>query len=299
MSIGVSAADSAAFDAGREVPDEYDVFCEGCSYSLVGLTGDRCPECGREFEPKQLPFTRVPWLHRRRLGRVRAYVKTVGFVCLRPRRFAEELCRPVRISGNDARSFRLVTLWLATAGVVVAMLVVPLTAAQWMFTRGGTFATMPIRLAAYLALLPLVWGLGFHLAVRMATDMPLFIWKGLPSVSPTELSPIHQYACAPLAFFPVLAVTLGGAGYVMAMSPFPIDFTLLGIAMSVVGGVLFVWLWAVALVFLRVSTGAGTRRVLALALYLPVHWVMMSFLGFVCGGVLLAAASAILGRPYR
>ena len=187
MPIDAPSAAPPAFDAGHEVPDEYDVFCEGCAYSLVGLTGDRCPECGRVFEPKQLPFARVPWLHRRRLGRVRAYVKTVEFACLRPRRFATELCRPVRISANDARSFRLATLWIATAGVLVAMLAVPLTAAQWIVTRGGSLASMPPRLAIYIALVPLATAFGFHVAIRMATDMPLFIWKGL--------RPFHRRNC--------------------------------------------------------------------------------------------------------
>jgi len=29
-----------------------DAFCIGCSYSLRGLGSPRCPECGREFDPK-------------------------------------------------------------------------------------------------------------------------------------------------------------------------------------------------------------------------------------------------------
>ena len=48
------------FDPAHEVPDEYDVFCESCGYSLAGLTGDRCPECGAKFEPRELPFRASP-----------------------------------------------------------------------------------------------------------------------------------------------------------------------------------------------------------------------------------------------
>src|SRR4051794_9109758 len=85
-------------DPAHEVPPEYDVFCEGCGYSLAGIAADRCPECGRPYDPAELPFARVPWLHRRRIGFWRAYVKTVAMVLLTPRRFARELCRPVRVS---------------------------------------------------------------------------------------------------------------------------------------------------------------------------------------------------------
>src|SRR4051794_30257526 len=43
-------------DPAREVPAEYDVFCEGCGYSLAGIAADRCPECGRAYDPAERPF---------------------------------------------------------------------------------------------------------------------------------------------------------------------------------------------------------------------------------------------------
>src|SRR5436190_1334614 len=52
----------------QPVPDEFDLLCEHCGYSLVGLTTtNRCPECGEEFDPAVLPLARVPWLFRKRL----------------------------------------------------------------------------------------------------------------------------------------------------------------------------------------------------------------------------------------
>src|SRR5687767_8684223 len=97
-------------DPGAAVPAEYDVFCESFGYGLIGITADRCPECGAAYDGNELPFARVPWLHRRRLGRVRAYLATVRMVTFSPRRFAEELCRPVRISADDAKRFRRATV---------------------------------------------------------------------------------------------------------------------------------------------------------------------------------------------
>ncbi len=30
-------------------------FCKNCDYDLTGLTSNRCPECGKEFEPERRP----------------------------------------------------------------------------------------------------------------------------------------------------------------------------------------------------------------------------------------------------
>src|SRR5437016_3494707 len=44
----------AARPASRAVADESlqdQSLCPGCRYSLRGLTSNRCPECGRKFDP--------------------------------------------------------------------------------------------------------------------------------------------------------------------------------------------------------------------------------------------------------
>src|SRR5690349_17881079 len=46
MTTDVSTETAPRFDSAAEVPHEYDIFCEACGYSLVGLSNDRCPECG-------------------------------------------------------------------------------------------------------------------------------------------------------------------------------------------------------------------------------------------------------------
>ena len=91
----------------QPVPAEFDLLCESCGYSLVGLMVERCPECGQPFDATQLPLARVPWLYRKRLGRVGAYVQTLRLALLSPRAFAAELCRPVRISAQGRREVRL------------------------------------------------------------------------------------------------------------------------------------------------------------------------------------------------
>jgi hypothetical protein len=258
------------FDPAGEVPDEYDLFCEACGYSLAGLTGDRCPECGARFEPSEIPFARIPWLHRRRLGKFNAYLRTVLMVCFLPARFARELCRPVRISGKDARRFRHATMILPTAlgGLAVLAMV---AAAIRDYIRLAPLT--PVDLLFFT--LSAVAAVGaFHLFLYFATDMPLFIWKGLPAVKPAELSPVHQYACAPLAFSPLIVVVLI---YLIVQREYSVTttrslFTALALAVAVV---VPLWLWIVALALMKVSTGAPLRRVLLLAIYLPVHWLVL------------------------
>lgn len=277
-------------DPGREVPAEYDVFCEACGYSLIGIAADRCPECGAAYDPAALPFARVPWLHRRRLGRTRAYWSTVGMVLRRPRRFAEELCRPVRVSAADAASFRALTIRIAAVSVALAAAgITAVVIAAW---PGGAVLA-PGWWAAVAGFVVLAF-VSTTVFLRLATDMPTFIWRGLPSRPPTELAPVHHYASAPLALMPALALVAVAAWSVFVSSP---DESVARLCQRVVGagafGVVFVS-WRVALQLMSAVTGSGRRRVVLLSLYLPVHWLMMAFVVTMLTGAVMGGVSALV-----
>lgn len=260
---------STHFDPSAPVPEEYDVFCEGCGYSLVGLTGDKCPECGKPFEPAALPYARVPWLHRRRIGFNRAYWRTVWNVVRAPESFAAELCRPVRISAKDARRFRATTAALASLSLAASVSVITyLTPGNWSWQD-----TVAFSLALPLGIVVAV------IFLRLATDMPVFIWKGLPSLPPHELAPLHQYASAPLALAPlVLLLTVGVPELTAYANAPPWGFR---VALSAAGVVIVHWLylcWRTPLALMRAATGCGRRQVRKLALYLPAHVLLMLLL---------------------
>lgn len=278
-------APPTVFDPAAPVAEEYDVFCHACGYSLLGLVGDRCPECGAPFDPNELPYARVPWLHRRRIGTFKAYWQTVMQVVLRPSAFAEELCRPVRISADDARRFRVRTVYLAaTSAALVAVAVFGVTGEWARAWRRG-----PGEIAEIVIFVMTLW-LASAFFLRLATDMPVFIWQGLPSRPPNELAPLHHYAAAPLALTPVvglLSVIVPLLAWMMSGPP-----ELFYMAAVAAAGVLVAWgalSWATPLVLMRRATGCGPGRVLALALYLPVHCLIMAVLVFasVMVGVLL------------
>jgi hypothetical protein len=105
------------------------LFCPGCGYDLRGIAAsDRCPECGLAIDRSAGGVSRIPWAHRRRVGRVRAYWATVRLATFRPRQLVEELNRPVRYA--DAQRFRIVTVALASLGPI-AFLLAPMVAGEW------------------------------------------------------------------------------------------------------------------------------------------------------------------------
>jgi hypothetical protein len=263
-------APSTVFDPAAPVAEEFDVFCEGCGYSLLGLAGDRCPECGRPFNPNEQPYARVPWLHRRRIGRWRGYWRTVGQVVRRPREFAAELCRPVRISADDARRFRTVSAMIAATSLVGAIVFGTYLAggpSRWQDILGFTL----VALIGWFAAVWFFW---------LATDMPVFIWKGLPSMPPNELAPLHHYAAAPLALVPfVAAIGVGLPGLAVFTGAAQMFFPA-AVPGLVAGAALLITCWVTPLLLMRTATDCDTRRVLLLAAYLPVHVFLMFLVTF-------------------
>lgn len=269
------------YDAAGPVPSGYDVICEQCGYSLVGLAGSRCPECGAQFDPAALPFARVPWLHRRRLGRWRAYWQTVKWVLRDPHSFAAELCRPVRISADDARRFRKLTTQVGALSAALTFAFLPMLMPRGFFgpMRGPETYLFTLLMALCAWLLALIF-------LRLATDMPLFIWKGLPNLPPSELAPLHHYAAAPIALAPLaLPLIVVWPALAITMNA-PEVFVLLSVLLALLSlGAWLIFLWRIPQVLMKTATRCGTGRVALLALYLPAHWLLMAFV------VMLAAAT--------
>jgi|CXWL01.1.fsa_nt_gi MFS family permease len=95
-----------------------DIFCQDCGYNLRGLTGERCPECGRSLAGLRSSVSKIPWVHRKEIGRFRAYWKTVWFVMFRQKEFCDEMARPVCF--NDSQKFRWLTVAFAYLPLLIA-----------------------------------------------------------------------------------------------------------------------------------------------------------------------------------
>jgi hypothetical protein len=287
---GERTAPPPPFDASAPVPEAYDVFCEGCGYSLLGLAADRCPECGMPYDTLALPYARVPWLHRRRVGRWAAYWQTVRQVVFHPRAFATELCRPVRVSADDARRFRRISTHLAA--VSATLFVVLLASALGGLRLSGLSEPARVLLQIGLAVVGWVSGVAF---LRLASDVPVFIWKGLPSLPPSELAPLHHYASAPFALFPLVGGVILVLGIVIGTSTDPFGLALpLTVAAIALGAAWVLACWWTPVVLMRAATGCGWGRAALLALYLPVHWFLMALLTLMLTMIFLAGAGQVI-----
>ena len=270
-------------------PPELDLFCPACGYSLRGIDSELCPECGFKVDRSGAAVSRIPWEHRRRLGRVRAYWRTLW---MPSRAIAADVVRPVDY--RDARRFQLVTVLIASLPLA-AMAALPIPDALYK-GLGGAFSTWPVALPPGWAIdlgLPVLAGAGLRVVVPVAVVLFFLAMTGVASYffHPPHLTVVQQnraiamsyYACTPLVL--LLLPTLGGC-LELALHRFSPDwpdryFQLHALLLLVVGlGAVAALglLWLGYLRMLRKSTLCSTARTVALAVTLPLAWVVLAAL---------------------
>src|ERR1700733_5071856 len=95
--------------------------CPGCGYNLFAIESEKCPECGLSIDRTAAGASQLAWTHRRSIGRIRAFFKTVELAALRPKKLAEELNRPVSYAdANLFRHFCVLLAWIPFTATAVA-----------------------------------------------------------------------------------------------------------------------------------------------------------------------------------
>lgn len=260
--------------------DDAELLCPACDYLLRGLQSDRCPECGTIFDRATLGVSQIPWVHRRRMGVIRAFVRTVRITVFHPDRIAADVARPVSLS--DARRFRHLVVLL----VYVPFLVAGIWAA--VYHLHDRFA-MPHPRDDHL----LGWILEALTAVVAAYSFWLFLFTATGTASyffhPRSISMTRQnravalsdYACAPLALTPIPGIALlllylfvGRLADMHGVWPVLVIIVLdlTGLGGAVVQ--LLAWYRAI-LVLLRRTTHCTTARLIATAATLPFAWAVL------------------------
>ena len=248
------------------------LFCPACGYNLRGTQSARCPECGLAVD-RAMPASRIPWVHRRTIGRWRAYWRTSWLVMSHPARIAGEMGRPVSLS--DARRFRHLTVLLGF---------VPLAAwSYWLAEHELHFSISLVPpfdlgwILDYVAIATAAFSLWLFVLMVSGAASYFFHPRALPVARQNRAVALSYYACAPLAWLFVPATILLGA-----LLPFEEigGFRHNVVAWCVVmagAAALFILLsfWIGTLRLLRYATGCGPTRVIALAVYLPIACAML------------------------
>ena len=271
--------------------------CPECGYDLRGIDSDRCPECGLPIDREIV--SRIPWVHRRKIGRVKAYWRTLWMATFRTAALAEEVRRPVSI--RDGQTFRWVTVllaWLplgAMAAGFAAQTEVEIArnmvGSQMIY--GPSLGGLPGPLGVSV---PIIYGLATPGALPAAVLLALVLVTGVgsylfhPRRMPVQWQDravaISYFACGPLALavVPLLGlallaaasngVTISGRRWVLP------DPTALPLSMVAVGGAMLIaaGYFLVTLRLLRACRQIGWARATLLALALAAGWVALSVL---------------------
>ena len=292
--------------APEEIPPETsdtggELFCPSCGYDLRGIDSDRCPECGLTIDRAAAGITRIPWSHRRRVGRVRAYWRTVWLATFQTRRLSAEVARPVDF--RDAQRFRLITSFIASAGPVALLAAAVAQAGGFdgltggvglpgfdFSSAGGTGGT-PV--GTYDLLIPWTAGALVPPVVPLAIVLFMLALTGVASYwfHPRSIPPAQQeravalsyYACAPLAFLPLPAVIVGG---MMVLAARGLDgvrgmsrpFLVLALATQILLLLISLAQYIVTLRLLRRSARARGGRMMLAVVLIPVTWALSAAL---------------------
>lgn len=251
--------------APAPVDADIEIFCPQCDYNLRGLASGVCPECGRPFDPEALREPTIPWVHRRTIGRIRAFWHTVWMITVHPRRLCREMSKPVSL--DEARRFRR-AVWrhLAVSLLFTAALLIAIADTDgW---ADAASLTVIIAVAAYL------W-----LALVLCTGMSG--WFCAPRQMEIERQnrsiALSHYACAPLAWLRVPSV-LVMISFLLTANDEPATDLAAGIVMiaACAAFMLSLILWAVTVVgTIARITGRSGSATAGIAVALPLAWLIV------------------------
>jgi hypothetical protein len=205
-------------------------FCPDCGYDLRGLTSDRCPECGLKIDDAAMAASPIPWVHRQRIGRARAFWRTLLVTTFRPRRLASAAAMPVDY--RQAQRFRRWIIVLTSLPFVAAILVARRFGATdaiggiidvYTYPNGYPGGVTPrygwmdpaFCWSAGAMLWP-VLAIGVLITFALITAAPSYWFhpSSLPIVRQNRAVAISAYLCGPLLW---IALLVTAAGVVMAL----------------------------------------------------------------------------------
>jgi len=286
----------------------HDLLCGSCRYNLRGVplstTTGTCPECGTPFDPTVLVGELLPWEQGRYTGWSWAFAATARLATFFPTRLAAYTARPV--DWHAAARFRTV--------VVVLALLPPLVTTALL----RDFSSPPRTIIDFPGFNPAdVWGtlyliahnpwcfsialLGLATWLAVATGTPGYFFPNPKTPQQSRALTLSQYACAPLAYTPVIYLLAAECFWIVWKCPLfrpdesaqllRMQFTRLAVFLPSAAAAQFaVWLVA-ALVLMRRTTQCSWTRIAFAAVAIPAAWMAEALVIFTA---LLALSSYAL-----
>ncbi len=173
-----------------------DVFCPKCIYNLRGIESERCPECGYSLSFLKIAESQIPWVHRKRIGRFRAYWRTVWWVTFRRLKLGEELARPMSVP--DARRFQKMTMLHVYLAILVLTELLVFEGPQSLHAAfaNHTALTVCVILVVHLCVL-----LAFGVTCRIGGDT--IRNKNMPAGRQAQALGLGYYAAGAFAWLPL------------------------------------------------------------------------------------------------
>jgi hypothetical protein len=284
-----------------ESVQQVDLHCRQCGYNLRGIESNVCPECGLPIDRAAFAQSQLPWSHRRRIGYIRAYLRTLGMALLDSRRLAAEVARPV--SYRDAQLFRLITVtlaWIPLAALVIsAREPMHLQASTFIAQNSRSFAPMlPTNFWIWWpwvvgATAPAVAPIAIALLLLLVSGVQSYYFhpRGVPIPLQNRAIALSYYACAPILLLPVIPILIlavhslastfsHGSAFRMVMA--------LGFVAAALPAITIAWAWITTVRLHRRIVHASTGASLLLALTLPLAWI-------ICAAFSLGAVVWVIG----
>ena len=203
--------------------DEGALLCGGCGYDLREIPSDRCPECGRRFDPNFLIADLIPWEQRKYIGRWRAFWRTAWIATARPKQLAAYTERPM--DRRAARSFfALVMLLTVISFCVLSVTVYRAIEGLWnqfhMPTPQGLLGMLvlnPQSLLVTLAALCVALPLTALVLTGACNARTLSVQKQNRAVA------VRQYSVAPLAWASLSMLSLASVTRTQWWEAFEVD----------------------------------------------------------------------------
>ncbi len=261
-----------------------ELFCPQCGYSLRGIQSERCPECGHVLNWERITQSQIPWVHRKQIGRWRAYWRTLKLTMLDSRAISDEVQRAVKL--EDALKFRRMTVRLVFVPLAIAIAGLYAwglwTSSELSFRAWDRDEPGWVKLAAVMdwAMLPVSLA-ALYLMLLTLTGVQSYFFhpRSIPVVRQNRAVALSYYGCGAVAWLPVslgafaLVIGLTAAGTLRRM---PLVVTALvwivGMSLVVLPPICG---WVNMIRLLGKTTQCGRVRQLAMAVSLPLLWAAL------------------------